>query len=155
MNALSRRSIRPGSRAKRSSGETFLGFYDFSPQRVRQPVAKSRHIGRFAFEARFIFSHASAQERMRSREARGNDGGGEEVSTGGSGASLVCVGGVGSTGAALGAGCCAGAFAGTFCFVAVGAGAAGFTPVLELGFCSASSFCGFVFGAAGVRAAGL
>lgn len=49
-------------------------------------MAKSRHIGRPTFVARFFASHSSAQARMRSRDARGSDGGGADVSTAGVGA---------------------------------------------------------------------
>jgi len=75
---------------------------------VRQPVAKSRHIGKPAVAARFFFSHSSAQARMRSRDARGSMGGGTEVSTGGSGANFCC----GATGGA--GGCCRPGAAGAF-----------------------------------------
>jgi hypothetical protein len=45
-------------------------------------------MGRAVFVARFIFSHSSAQARILSLDARGNSGGGVDVSTGGSGGNL-------------------------------------------------------------------
>lgn len=89
---------------------------------------------------------------MRSRDARGNVGGGFEVSIGGSGGSLVCDGGAG---AAFGADCGAGAFAGAPCLLVGGvAGVGRCGPAPALGFCAAPFFCGFAFVAAGGRAVG-
>lgn len=143
---------RPGIALGARLGPSFLyAFYmswKFSPQRVRQPVAKSRHIGRFAFALRFNFPHSSAQARMLSREARGNVGGGVEASIGGSGGSPVCAGGAG---AAFGAACWMGAFAGAAGLFVTGAGVRRCAPAP--GFCAVPFFSGFVFVAAGARAA--
>lgn len=106
--------------------------------RVRQPVAKFRHIGGSAAVADFlILSHSSAQARIRSLDARGSDGGGTETSTGGSGGKPVFDAG------ALGRG--AGA---SFC----GAGAGGFCApgILGAGLPCAEDLAGFALGAAGL-----
>lgn len=134
----------------RASGEIFFRVVD-PYERVRQPVAKSRHIGMPALAARFLFSHSSAQARMRSRDARGSVGGGDDVSTGGSGASFVWAGG--ATGAALGAACGAGGRDGgapAFGFAAGDAPDAG----LPAGLWNAPFVCAFAFRAAVSRAVG-
>ncbi len=148
-----------GSRFRKSAPRAKLFAAPCRPQRVRQPVAKSRHIGKPAVAARFFFSHSSAQARMRSRDARGSMGGGTEVSTGGSGASFCC-GANFFCGARGGAGgCCrpgaAGAFDGALTcglpepdaggFVAPGFDATGFRT---------SVLAGADFGAAGAPATG-
>lgn len=75
-----------------------------SQRRVRQPVANSRHIGNPPLAAIFIFPHSSAQARIRSLDALGSDGGGMEVSTGGTGFSGA--GDAGGGAAIDGARCC-------------------------------------------------
>lgn len=69
-------------------------------QRVRHFVAKSRHVVAPACPSCLIFSHCVAQTRMRVRGARGSDGGGTEVSSGGSSGS-----GAGADGVSPGGGC--------------------------------------------------
>lgn len=71
----------------------------FWRQRVRHSVAKLRHNGKAARDARLCFSHSSAQARMRSREARGSMGGGVDVSTGGSARSAAPSSALGAAGA--------------------------------------------------------
>lgn len=71
-------------------------------QRVRHFAANSRHIAAPVRPSCFVLLHSSAQTRMRSRDARGSDGGGTEVSRGGS-SGTAC----GAAGTAL-IGVCAG-----------------------------------------------
>jgi hypothetical protein len=45
-----------------------------SARRVRQPVAKSRHVSSFAWPVFFISCHSRPQSRMRARDAAGSEG---------------------------------------------------------------------------------
>lgn len=101
--------------------------------RVRHDVAKSRHSGSPDFVVSFIFPHSSAQARIFSREARGSDGGGTDVSTG---ASVGAGAGVPASGRAGGFGAGADGFTAFVVadgFAAVRAGAGLFGPVARAG----------------------
>lgn len=118
-------------------------------------MAKSRHIGRPPLDSRFILTHSSAQARIFSRDARGSEGGGCDVSTGedacgGTGATAA---GGGAAGARAGApaGCwgdagrrggvgfsCSSVGAGCLCFGCAGAARFGGNGVVAAGWPCAS-----------------